>query len=712
VTRICRARVLRYAGVLAAYTLLTVTLTWPLPATIDSALAGESTDVYINPWADWWTRKALVEELDLYHTDYILYPNGTSLIFHSFSHVTTALSLLLSLVSSRFVAYNLAILLAYPLSAYGMFLLARHLTGSTPASFIAGLVYAFHPYHMYESAHPDIVSTQWIPLFVLALFRITQRGPGKPARLALLAALWFVLTALSSWHLMVMLIGFILVYLLYGLLLARSEWRANAWRWLLVAGLVASLSIAPLLLPIVFEHVTTDTEYMAVSLDEGLGNDLLTFFVPNQRHPLLGPLVESINQQIGYAQKRPGYLGYSCLAVALLGATKARRKTRFWVLLGLIVFVVSLGPQITWGGTPLHDFHLPWARPIIELQRHAFRLNVLLFLAFAVLVGFGAQKACDWAKSRHAWLAALTIAGVTGCITFEYLVRPFPTTQPYCSPYLALIAEEEGEFAVADVPMGRLEAKYYMYCQMTHGKKIVDGHVSRTPSDAYAFVDAHPLLGPLRARVIPSPELDIGEQLSSLSAQGIRYLILHRHFFRYDEMGVWSAWIQALPTPLYGDDWVLVYGTQAPRADPFPPDRQPVDVQLGDHIWLAEFQVTSVETSPGEALNVALFWRSDGTASEDLHVFVHLLSQDGLLVAQHDGVPAYWTRPVATWLPSEVVRDDHMLFIDQGLPPGAYTLTVGMYEGLTVERLPALMQDGTRLPEDRIVLGEVEVVSR
>jgi hypothetical protein len=38
------------------------------------------------------------------------------------------------------------------------------------------------------------------------------------------------------------------------------------------------------------------------------------------------------------------------------------------------------------------------------------------------------------------------------------------------------------------------------------------------------------LLGPLRAETAPDPNLDIEEQFAALDAQGIRYVIVHKHF--------------------------------------------------------------------------------------------------------------------------------------------------------------------------------------
>jgi hypothetical protein len=142
-------------------------------------LAGDDVDVLINPWADWWTEKALTEGLDLYHTDYLFYPQGTSLVFHSFSHTNMAIAWLLTPLMGYFAAYNSTILLTFAISGFGMYLLAKYLTGCRPDAFLAGVVFAFHPYHMFQGSHPVLVTTQFIPLFVLAFIRMLHDADAR-----------------------------------------------------------------------------------------------------------------------------------------------------------------------------------------------------------------------------------------------------------------------------------------------------------------------------------------------------------------------------------------------------------------------------------------------------------------------------------------------------------------------------------------------------
>lgn len=134
-------------------------------------------------------------------------------------------------------------------------------------------------------------------------------------------------------------------------------------------------------------------------------------------------------------------------------------------------------------------------------------------------------------------------------------------------------------------------------------------------------------------------------------------------------------------------------------------------VQLGDHIDLLGYELSSSQVTAGDTLTVTLFWQSDGRLVEDYHVFVHLLNVDGDMVAQQDGVPGQGERPTWSWRDAEVLQDEYTLVIEAGQSASIHTLSVGMYDYLTKARLPAITPSGERLPEDRIVLQEIQVRS-
>lgn len=700
--------------VLTLFALLTVVLTWPVTRRVDEVLVGDDYDVYINMWANWWTQRAIQEGSSLYHTSHIFFPGETSLAFFSFSHVNTASWLLLVPLLGRIAAYNVTMLLVYVLSGFSMYVLVRHLTHSRRAGFVAGLVFAFCPYHMYESAHPNLAAVQWMPLFVLALHRILRDTEAGWFKQPILGALWFLLTALSGWHLMLLLVAWAAVYLLCESCAGRASWAPSAPLRLLLLVVFIAVSIVPFVWPIAHDFLTTDATFATVEIEEGLGNDLLSFILPHQRHPFLSAFVARTHDEIGYATRRPAYVGWATLGLVVWGVAAGGRRSRVWLLSGLVFAFLSLGSQIEFSGTALLPFRLPWAVPIIEILRHPYRFNTPMFLSLAILAGIGVKSLCGWAALRSHRLAEFGPGLVSGVILLEYLVHPFPTTEPLDSPFVRRLAEEPEEFAVADFPMGRQPDKRYMFYQTIHEKRIVGGFVSRAPDDAYAFVAQDPLLGPLLAAKSPDPDLDIRKCLTSLAAHDIRYILLHQDLLDRRSQKAWRERLRGFPPPVYEDSSLIAYRTlpNLQLEDVTEAGQRRIDVQIGDHIQLLSHRLEAGDLSVGDVLHVTLFWQSDGQISDSYHVFVHLVDERGQLVAQHDGVPRWGALPTWSWWEGEIIEDRHSLILDSALPDGEYSLYVGMYDFATQKRATAFTSQGEMLPDGAVLLESIEVDHR
>ena len=86
--------------------------------------------------------------------------------------VTDITGALLARLAGPVAAYNWLVLLSFPLSAAAAYLLARHLALSPAGAAVAAMAYAFSPFHLAHAAyHPHIAQTQWVPLYLLALWR-------------------------------------------------------------------------------------------------------------------------------------------------------------------------------------------------------------------------------------------------------------------------------------------------------------------------------------------------------------------------------------------------------------------------------------------------------------------------------------------------------------------------------------------------------------
>jgi len=136
-----------------------------------------------------------------------------------------------------------------------------------------------------------------------------------------------------------------------------------------------------------------------------------------------------------------------------------------------------------------------------------------------------------------------------------------------------------------------------------------------------------------------------------------------------------------------------------------------VDSVLGDELTLESAFATTdgrrvnlekpVMLKAGSTVQVTLIWSALEGTSRNYTVFVHLLDENGVLLAQHDGVPVKGTRPTTTWQASEQFLDLHELIVPEVVSRGG-RLVVGLYDTETLERL--VFMHG----RDEIQLTEVE----
>jgi hypothetical protein len=103
---------------------------------------------------------------------------------------------------------------------------------------------------------------------------------------------------------------------------------------------------------------------------------------------------------------------------------------------------------------------------------------------------------------------------------------------------------------------------------------------------------------------------------------------------------------------------------------------------------------------------ILMAWRVTAPVEEPRTIFVHLLTEEGEVAAQWDGLDV----PVEGWREGDVIVQAASFEVPNGLPSGRYWLQTGVYDPRTMERLP-VMVEGVSIA-DRILLSPVEVPGR
>jgi hypothetical protein len=144
--------------------------------------------------------------------------------------------------------------------------------------------------------------------------------------------------------------------------------------------------------------------------------------------------------------------------------------------------------------------------------------------------------------------------------------------------------------------------------------------------------------------------------------------------------------------------------------------QHPLQVNLGDQVWLLGYDLDRDQVAQGGALRVVLYWQAQRPMATNYRSFVHLdAPADQRTWAGNDNfqpgeVTAQIELPTSTWDTLHYVRDEHLLRVPPQVPPAAFDLRVGLYDPDTGYRLPVLAGSSGRAGAgDTLTLQRVQV---
>lgn len=518
--------------VFLGYLALGIAWTWPLVLHWQTGVIQKGdlpVDTGQGIWNLWWAGQAITQGQNPYLTRYLFYPNQINLFWQTLSLPNALLVFPVLVVSGPVVAFNLLVWLSFGLGGYATYRLVRGSVDSRPAALIAGFVFAFAPYHMQvlQGGPIEIISVQWIPLYVLMLMRALHR---QTVGNTLGAAAALVVTTLASQYYGLFCAVYTLVHVSVAWLVTPE--RRFRLRTVLVAVAIAGIWCGALL---PFAGVQT---LHSVALEDWYTRQvfhsvaLVDFVAPNVLHPVWGSSVAAwlgaLHQFGVETGASPGVVVY---ALVIYGSLK-QRAARPWLVLALAMAVLALGPALKITGTPT-DIPLPfrlldYLGPFRNSSRPAYFIAVML-LPVSVLVGLGLQS-LQARLGRHPRVIA-TVAGV--CIGGGFLVSPRPILTLEVDPVYAGLNSDPLPGAVIELPP-RNDDSQYMVNQLCHGRPLAGGYLARTP--AYDLVTYDSTLQRLWYAETVTPDVFSSDPAGELAKMGIRYIILHRDSLSQSEV--------------------------------------------------------------------------------------------------------------------------------------------------------------------------------
>jgi hypothetical protein len=219
--RLWQLRPVRDFGVFLAMSLLTALMTWPWILNIRDALSDRG-DSYTHSYWVWWGGYQLFHDpLNLFNST-LFFPYKNTLAFSENDFGIALIFAPLQLLGFRPVTVvSIATLFAYAFSGYAMFRLTRTLTNSSASAWIAGIVFAFLPYHFQRIPHLATISAGWVPLTLEAVVLFARQRTWRRAAWVSVAFTMNALTCLSL---------FILTLVPFGLSALILVGWYQAWR--------------------------------------------------------------------------------------------------------------------------------------------------------------------------------------------------------------------------------------------------------------------------------------------------------------------------------------------------------------------------------------------------------------------------------------------------------------------------------------------------
>ncbi|MCK5305564.1 MAG: hypothetical protein KAJ66_00335 [Candidatus Omnitrophica bacterium] len=467
-------------------------------------------------WYAWWVKYAWQHDLDCQFVSIVACPYGIDLSRDIAKNIGLQFAnyplLLLTLMQNEIFAYNFIMLVTFPIAGLAMYLLAVYLTRNKWASFVAGLAYAFCPYHFAHASHITLANIQWMPLFILFLFKLHKE---RTYSNAVLCGLFFALTLLSDTYYGYFMLVAAATFFIF--MLARKFFRKikklHEINFTPQVGIIKNISLLcvtvftacvvcfPYIFPILNSYLSNDGKLSILKSYERNIKELkepsatvLNYLLPSPNHPLFGAFTSSFEGSLFYGENYQEYnlfLGFFVIIMSIYthrlwrnskkaeiaDAKKSEEmdfSIKFFIALAVVAFSFSLYPVYNLFGM---EIHLPssFIYNIVPFFRSIGRFGIVLMLALSVLTAFGIRFLLE--IDRIAKLKKVLVIMFSVIILFEFLYIPpnkIANTAPTEEVYFWL-KEQPAETLIVEYPIEEDDTVIYLFNQRVHQKKLVNG---------------------------------------------------------------------------------------------------------------------------------------------------------------------------------------------------------------------------------------------
>ena len=519
--------ILEHVIVLELYTLLTIIAFHKVFILgIDKVLIGDGGDAYQHVWNFWWVRKAIIEGKDIFYTDYLFYPHGTHLYFHTLNLLWSFLSIPFQHFLDRVAIYNLFLITTCVLNMISFYFLINILLKDKKISFIGGFSFGFSTYFWGKAlGQLDLASIFIFPLFLISYIKFINSTSLRQMTIwGFIISLNFLLSLLVHYHYFIIMILLAVFLFMFDVMKIIKNLR------LISISILVFLFSLLLISPFLLRFGKIDYRDAIIPLDNVASVKLEDYFKPSpfsiiglETNHIFYPWPEYSSlanvTSLGFTQ-----LFIIICSIILHTIGKISLSKNFWKFSFLLIcfFILSLGPIIN---IPFFNLRLP--SPMYEFLYFYFpffntigkvpKVNVLVMFLFNIIFChslYEISKKVNGAR-RNIIFVALTF--------FFVLIENFPIYYYFYSiPEIPHLLKEK-DIIIFEIPP--LENFRGMYYQTIHENRLIGGYISRYPSTALTTMKS------IEDYVKNSYRGELKEILRNLN---LKYIILYKDYVTQD----------------------------------------------------------------------------------------------------------------------------------------------------------------------------------
>lgn len=525
------------------FILISIVTTYPLIFKMKSHVYGNPGDPLGIIWFFWWLKYSAVNHISFSFCPLIAVPFGANYGELSLYTVSLFFTRQYILLTNEVFAYNLTIFTSFFFALITMYYLVLYFTKNKVASMISAIIYALSPYHFTQAAqHIGLASIQWMPLYLLFLFKLEEE---RRYRYVLLTAFTLSLFVFANYHHLYFMIIVTLAFLLWEIWRGLRS-RIRLFQFLKVfvlTVLIASVLILPFTQSFLRNVLISPTEATKAiffrSLQDLFSNAArpLGYLLPSQDNPFFGRFTKKFIKSPfygGHPVEHTLYLGWVGIVLSFFAIREWRRKNAlmrnaervhaisnqaieqssnprkvasllrgrqaikypasgikdqgsriqrgvsFFLFAGIVALLFSHAPYTDLGNFRIF-FPSYFMYKLLPMVRVYARFGIVVMLCVSVLAGIGLASILERIKSAKKRKVFLSIILLLIFIEFAPTL-PAPMVNATNPPQVyEWLAKQEGDFIIAEYPLEN--DVEYLFWQRIHQKRLVNGAQPRTYAD-------------------------------------------------------------------------------------------------------------------------------------------------------------------------------------------------------------------------------------